>query len=304
MNGPRITQFRGDVLTPGATTKIETLYRRLYTFYGPQRWWPASADASAGRPAGALAAEGRSVDPAWEMMVGAILTQNTAWTNVEKALAELKNARALSINTIAAMPRPRLEKLIRSSGFFRQKAERLRRFARWLRDEPEIYKELSRGISNSEFGVRSSEEGVLHKKNLLPHSAFRTPHSNKLSFLRRLLLSQNGIGPETADSILLYAGGYPIFVVDAYTRRIGRRVGFLRTDDYHEVQAVFEKALTGIPEKERSHVYNEFHALLVRLAKYVCTKRAPLCAECPLKAGCMYARDFKTSSRRSVGRDP
>src|SRR5438105_2013859 len=138
------------------------LYSRLLKHFGPRHWWPA--------------------EHAWEMMVGAILTQNTAWSNVEKALDSLKQARALSVRKIAELPQRRLEKLIRSSGFFRQKAERLQRFARHLEENPLFYKQLS--------GQRRA-----------PHQA-----------LRAQLLAMNVIGSETADSILLYAGAYPVFV--------------------------------------------------------------------------------------------
>src|SRR5438552_121465 len=160
--------------TRSAGRPILSLYKRLYAHYGPQHWWPAGT--------------------AWEMMVGAILTQNTAWTNVEKALAALKRARALSASAIARMPRRRLERLVRPSGYFRQKAHRLQLFARAMVKDPAFIRDRAR------------------------------------------LLAQYGIGPETADSILLYAAHRPFFVVDAYTRRLGHRLGWFQTDDYHKVQ--------------------------------------------------------------------
>jgi endonuclease-3 related protein len=182
------------------------------------------------------------------MMVGAILTQNTAWSNVEKAINALRGVRAHrsapfpSVETIATMPRRRLEKLIRPSGYFRQKAERLQRFARALLKDPSLPRRRER------------------------------------------LLAQHGVGPETADSILLYAAHQPVFVVDAYTRRIGRRMGLFNTDEYAEVQAFFQERLP-----REAALYNEFHALIVRLAKEVCTKRDPTCAVCPVQADCAYA---------------
>jgi endonuclease-3 related protein len=193
------------------------------------------------------------------MMVGAILTQNTSWTNVEKAISALKSSRSLTARAIAAMPRRRLEKLIRPSGYFRQKAERLQRFARALIQDPNLFKSRER------------------------------------------LLAQHGIGPETADAILLYAAHRPVFVVDAYTRRIGRRVGLFRTDDYDEIQRYFQlrAATGGRPYNETVRLYNEFHALLVRLAKEVCTKSDPMCGRCPIRKNCEYYS--KTSPRRKSG---
>ncbi len=208
---------------PANTVKVLTLYKRLFKHFGPQHWWPA--------------------DGPWEMMVGAILTQNTAWSNVEKAIALLKKSRALSVRSIARLPRRRLERLIRSSGYFRQKAGRLQGFARALIREPLLFKSRER------------------------------------------LLAQNGIGPETADSILLYAAQRPVFVVDAYTRRIGQRIGLFKTDDYHAVQNYFAQALP-----RRTALYNEFHALLVMLAKHFCTKQRPHCAACPVRTDCSHGR--------------
>jgi endonuclease-3 related protein len=222
-------------------TLLLRLYNRLLKHFGPQHWWPA--------------------DHAWEMMVGAILTQNTAWTNVEKALKSLKQSKSLSIPKIATMPSRRLESLIRSSGYFRQKAERLQRLARYLEDNPLFYKQLT--------GQKAAT----------------------LMELRAQLLAMNGIGPETVDSILLYAGAHPIFVVDAYTRRIGQRYGLFKTEDYHEVQAYFEEAL---PKK--SALYNEFHALIVHLAKDFCRKHDPLCGLCPLGAECQTSRKRLSST--------
>jgi len=194
------------------------------------------------------------------MMVGAILTQNTNWSNVEKALENLKSTKALSVRAIAAMPRRRLESLIRPSGFFRQKAQRLQEFARYLQAHSEFHRQL----------VRKGDDAEVH-------------------VLRQRLLSLKGIGPETADSMLLYAGNYPVFVVDAYTRRIGQRLGLFRFDDYDRVQAFFER---GLPKKPA--LYNEYHALLVSLAKTFCKKHKPLCRQCPLHQECVYARKNRT----------
>jgi endonuclease-3 related protein len=215
---------------PASTNKalVRSLYKRLYQHYGPQSWWPARS--------------------AWEMMVGAILTQNTSWNNVDTAIRNLRQAGVslTSVEAIASMPRGRLEKLIRSSGYFRQKAERLQKFARVLRRDPTLFQSRER------------------------------------------LLAQPGIGPETADSILLYAAKKPVFVVDAYTRRIGQRLGLFKTDDYHEVQEYFQRGIA-----HNYEVYNEYHALLVRLAKEVCTKRNPRCTICPVKKGCLHRRKLE-----------
>ena len=215
-------------------TRLLRLYRLLSKHFGPRNWWPA--------------------DRAWEMMVGAILTQNTAWTNVKKALINLKAARALTLRRVATLPRRRLEKLIYPSGFFRQKAERLQVFARTLLKHPDFHRQL-------------------------------TGHGAPDPDLRQRLLSMNGIGPETADSILLYAGGHPTFVVDAYTRRIGQRIGLFSFDDYHRVQTFFQEAL---PRK--APLYNEYHALIVGLAKMYCRSRNPLCATCPVLNMCAFGK--------------
>jgi endonuclease-3 related protein len=228
---------RSNRLTPlqNRQVRLLQLYNLLLKHFGPRKWWPA--------------------EQSWEMMVGAILTQNTAWTNVKLALESLKKAKALTIERIARMPRRQLERLIQSSGFFRQKAERLQQFARYLLKHPDFHQSL------------------LGKNANIP-----------LPALRDRLLSLKGIGPETADCMLLYAGGYPSFVVDAYTRRIGQRQGLFTFDDYHQVQRFFDEA---IPQK--APMYNEFHALIVNLAKDFCRKRDPRCESCPVREECQYA---------------
>jgi endonuclease-3 related protein len=211
---------------PTPKWSVHSLYKRLYEYYGSQQWWPASTS--------------------WEMMVGAILTQNTAWTNVKMALRALKEANQLTASATARMPRKRLEALIRSSGTFRQKAKRLQLFARALLEDRSLITDRVR------------------------------------------LLALNGVGPETADSILLYASRQPIFVVDAYTRRLGHRLGWFRTDDYHKVQAYFHERLP-----RDVSLYNEYHALIIRLVKEVCLKRHPLCLECPVQSKCAFGRKRK-----------
>ncbi len=208
------------------TNLLRTFYDELHAAYGPQNWWPA--------------------DSPQEVVVGAILTQNTAWTNVEKAIASLKNSRCLDLRRIAAMNTHKLAEMIRSAGTYRVKARRLQAFAQWLVDRHDG--DLARALSGD------------------------------LSAVRRELLALPGIGPETADAILLYAGGRRSFVVDAYTRRVLRRhyiidgVAF-----YADVKALFEAALPADVQ-----TYNECHALLVELAKRHCRGQA-VCEGCPLE---------------------
>jgi endonuclease III related protein len=208
-------------------SKLKTMYRALFRAYGPQRWWPG--------------------DTPFEVMIGAVLTQNTAWGNVEKAIANLKRERMLTLTRLSRVPVKRLAGLIRPSGYFNIKARRLKHLLDFLRD-------------------RSS--GSLVRL-----------FSLDLEDLRRMLLGVNGIGPETADSILLYAGGKPFFVVDAYTKRIFSRHGLVDPDaDYHEVQGLF---MDNLPKD--ASFYNEYHALIVRVGKERCKKTRPLCKGCPLE---------------------
>jgi endonuclease III related protein len=182
----------------------------------------------------------------FEVIVGAILTQNTAWSNVERAIANLRRERLLTARAIERVSAARLERLVRPSGYFRQKAKKLKAFARFLRGE---------------YG------GSLARM-------FRTPTNE----IRQKLLEVYGIGPETADSILLYGGGHAIFVVDAYTHRILARHGLTGArPDYETVRGLFEASLP-----RAANVYNEFHAQIVHVGKNWCRTRQPHCNECPL----------------------
>lgn len=206
------------------------VYRRLADDYGPQQWWPAKTS--------------------FEVVVGAILTQNTAWTNVERAVAALDRAGGLTPEGLGGLERSALEGLIRPAGFFRQKAERLQAFVAYL---------------------QRHYEGSLTKYL-----------GGEIDAVRRELLAQSGIGPETADAILLYAGGHPSFVVDAYTRRLFQRLGQLRGDeDYRTVRALFMARLPA-----EAALFNEYHALIVVHCKRRCRKSRPLCTACPLLALC------------------
>ena len=244
--------------------ELRSYYRTLYHAWGAQHWWPARTR--------------------FEMIVGAYLTQNTAWTNVERALANLRAARLLSVRGIRRVPLAELQKLIRPSGYFRQKAARLKTFVTFL---------------DQKYG------GSLAR-------LFSQP-TNKL---REELLALNGVGPETADSILLYAGNHPVFVVDAYTRRILDRHNILPVDaDYEDIRQLFQRALAPIVDEEQqkpwearpklesgvrgtphppspvstaprtalAQVYNEMHGLIVGVGKEFCRKSQPQCDECPLQ---------------------
>ncbi|MFA4991468.1 MAG: endonuclease III domain-containing protein [Candidatus Omnitrophota bacterium] len=203
------------------------IYGLLYERFGPRHWWPG--------------------DTRLEIIIGAILTQNTAWANVEKAILNLKRQGLLKPKTLSEISEKKLARLIRPSGYYNVKAGRIKNFLRFL---------------DEEYG------GSIDRM-------FRAP----LNRLRNELLAVKGIGRETADSILLYAGGKKAFVVDAYTKRIFSRHGFIKEgSDYGEIQALF---LKNIPNSAR--LFNEYHALIVELGKNMCRVRKPLCAECPLR---------------------
>jgi endonuclease III related protein len=205
---------------------LHEYYNVLLSACGPQSWWP-----------------GRT---RFEIIVGAILTQNTSWINAELAIRTLRLERSLSPDAIEKTSAERLASLIRSSGYFRQKARRLKEFVAFL---------------------KTQYSGSLNK-------LFRTP----TLVLRKQLLSVHGIGPETADSILLYAGDHPVFVVDAYTRRILERHGLVHEKhSYEEIRGLFEKSLPSDPK-----LFNEFHALIVHVGKQFCRPKSPACSGCPL----------------------
>jgi endonuclease-3 related protein len=206
---------------------IRELYQVFLGALGPSRWWPAETP--------------------FEVAVGAILTQNTNWKNVEKAIANLKAAGALNAKGLRALKPARLEELIRPAGYFRIKTKRLTDFLDFLESES--------GLEIEALAEQSLEQ------------------------LRPKLLAVRGIGPETADSILLYALGKATFVVDAYTVRMFSRHGLIPEDtNYHEVQDIAQSAI----DPEASD-YNEFHALIVRAAKQWCHKSKPLCGLCPAR---------------------
>lgn len=234
---------------------VRLYYRTLLRAWGPQHWWPARTP--------------------FEVIVGAYLTQNTAWTNVEQALRRLRSARVLSMSGIRRINPAKLETLIRPAGYFRQKAQRLKNFVAFV--------DQNYGGSLRRMFARPTEQ------------------------LRQELLAMNGIGPETADSILLYAGNHEVFVVDAYTRRILTRHNLLPSKaSYEDLRNFFQRALTplraesGESGKQSSfahspspmsrsarnsqvQVYNEMHGLIVGVGKHYCAKAKPRCDQCPLK---------------------
>jgi endonuclease-3 related protein len=219
------------------------VYNRLLSSFGLQHWWPG--------------------DSPFEVMVGAVLTQSTAWRNVEKAIDNLKAADALSPEALHQMPAEKIAALIRPSGYYNQKARKMKALVDWLAAE--------------------------HQGN--PETLALSPTGE----LRAQLLDLLGIGPETADSILLYAANRPVFVIDAYTRRIISRLGLApQKNTYDEYQNLFMRNLPSDVS-----LFNEYHALLVRLGKTACRKE-PGCDECCLFDICQYDKARLRKSCKSV----
>ncbi len=240
--------------------KLHAVYQNLFAAYGPQGWWPLTGRRPGLRQSIAYHPGNFSYpqnsEQAFEICVGAILTQNTAWTNVSKALDNLRAASAMDPAFLARMPPSRLAKLIRPSGYFNQKAKRLRLFARAVLDAG----------GTSRFLDKATRES---------------------------LLATHGIGPETADSILLYAAKRPSFVVDAYTKRILIRLGLVDEGSYSEIQQLFHRELP-----KETPLYNEFHALLVEHGKQHCRK-IPICEGCPIRKGCAYGKTALSSRTKT-----
>jgi endonuclease III related protein len=206
--------------------RLVSLYRQLLHAFGPQGWWPAQTP--------------------FEVMAGAILTQNTSWKNVERAIGTMKKENILSAHQLVRCRESRVAHIIRSAGYYNVKARRLRMFARFFVDR---YNADVRAMAESDTSV-----------------------------LRQDLLSVEGIGPETADSILLYAVGKPVFVVDAYTKRLFSRHSLTREDaSYDDVQRICMQFLDA-----DTQMFNEYHALIVRAGKEYCRKTTPRCEICPL----------------------
>lgn len=218
----------------GTEQTLREMYEAMLDRLGPQRWWPSVAGADT--PEGKL-----------EICIGAVLTQNTNWGNVERAIENLRTAGCLSVAAIDAMGHDELAELIRPAGYFNVKARRLKNFIRAV---------AAGGGDIEAFLDRPTEE------------------------LRAALLAISGVGRETADSMALYAAGLATFVVDAYTARVLLRHGLIDEDaDYEQIKELFESALPA-----DVGLFNEYHALLVAVGKNYCRKRGPLCDDCPLAA--------------------
>jgi endonuclease-3 related protein len=262
-----ISASRSETAWPRRQVRLQQtlveIFRTLSRVWGPQQWWPAESQ--------------------FEVIVGAYLTQNTSWKNVERALHNLRTADRLSLAGIRAASLREIEKLIRPAGYFRQKAHRIKLFVEFL---------------DRNFGGSVQQ-------------MFATPTAE----LRPLLLALHGVGPETADAILLYAGNHPVFVVDAYTRRVFTRHRLIgKKADYEDIRNLVEIALaevalpdalstrdrtdtklsggaahersavSGTPRPDRVQVLNEMHALIVGVGKDFCLKSKPRCELCPLHA--------------------
>ncbi len=215
--------------------RLLTVYQHFYRAYGPQHWWPGETP--------------------FEIMVGAVLTQNTAWSNVEKAIANLVAADALSVSAINQLSPSELAELIRPAGYFNVKAKRLQNYCAW-------------------YQAAGGFEVLQHWSD----------HD-----LRVALLAVNGVGPETADDIMLYAFERPVFVIDAYTRRIFQRLGvFTGGEGYETLRSEFETRLAREFKEDlpaRIQMFNEYHALIVRHAKEACRTK-PACSQCCLRKQC------------------
>ena len=221
--------------------KVYEIYKILLDHFGPQDWWPGDAP--------------------FEVMVGAVLTQNTNWVNVSRAIDNLKKGDLLSFEKMHDLPIELLAEKIKPAGYFNLKAARLKNLLNFIGDE-----------------YNGSIKDMFHEDTLT---------------LRENILTVKGIGPETADSILLYAGNKPVFVVDTYTHRIFARHNIIAEEEgYYEIQEYFTLSLP-----EDVELYNEYHALIVRLGKEFCRKSRPLCSQCPLGGleGFVYHEDEKFS---------
>ena len=209
-----------------ASQQLNEIYKLLLDRFGPQDWWPG--------------------DGRFEIILGAILTQNTNWANVEKAIAKLKAADVLSAEKLHRLEQSELAELIRSAGYYNLKAKRLKNFLAWF-------------FENYDGQLKALEQLSTER-------------------LREELLSIKGIGPETADSILLYAFEREVFVVDTYTARVATRHQMIEPDaDYEQLRYLFE---SGLPADVK--MFNEYHALLVRVGKEFCRPKAR-CSDCPLE---------------------
>jgi endonuclease-3 related protein len=213
-------------------TQLRRAYQLMRDHFGHQHWWPGETP--------------------FEVCIGAILTQNTSWSNVERAIANLKSSGVLSPERMFELPETQLAQLIRPAGYFNVKARRLRRFL---------------DVLVVDFG-----------------SSLERLFEGKTAEVRGRLLAIKGIGPETADSMLLYAGGHSSFVIDAYTKRIFLRHRWSATAaDYDHLQQMCENSLCHKAGAERLDYWQDFHAQLVMVGKHFCRSQRPRCEQCPLR---------------------
>ena len=226
--------------------KILKVYNKLYFTYGPQHWWPVTSE---GKAHPEYSGDPKNEKQQLEVCFGAILAQNTSWKNAEKAIIELNKNDLINAKKIIKLDQKKLARIIKSSGYHNQKAIKLKNFCSFL---------------SKKYG------GSLKKL-----------FKEDIKKLREELLSVNGIGNETADSIILYSAKRPIFVVDAYTKRIINRIGY-KERTYEEIQKLFMENM-----QNSEKLFNEYHALLVELGKNTCKKR-PLCDKCPINQCCGY----------------
>tara|TARA_B100001964_G_C14253644_1_gene611194 strand:+ start:3861 stop:4619 length:759 start_codon:yes stop_codon:yes gene_type:complete len=226
---------------------IKSIYDSLYSHFGSQHWWPVTKTGNIPKYHKNIKLNEKQK---LEICFGAILTQNTSWKNVEKAIINLNKNNLININKILKINNKKLAEIIKSSGYHNQKAKKLKNFCSFL------------------FKNYNSNVGLFFK-------------NNNVEKIRNELLSINGIGPETADSMILYAAKKPIFVIDAYTKRIMNRISF-KENNYDELQDLFMKN-----SNNNEKLFNEYHALLVELGKNIC-KKIPLCKQCPINKMCNY----------------
>jgi len=227
---------------------IKNFYEILYEEFGDLNWWPVDINYH----------KNNKTDPRFEIIIGTILTQNTAWLNAEKALKKLKKNKILDLKSLNNIKINKLKNYIKSSGYYNQKADRILNLIKYFNR---------------------------HYKNNIDDFL-----KNDVYEIRKELLDLNGIGPETADSILLYAGNKPIFVVDAYTKRICKRIPLNKYETYDEIQKYFHHEFSKYYKSyELTKIYNQMHAMIVIFAKNYCKKK-PLCKNCPIKNQCKFKK--------------
>ena len=275
---------------------INDIYLKLLNSFGPQGWWPVTKEGEL------IPKYYQSNDiterQKLEICFGAILTQNTNWKNVEKAIINLNENNLIDIEKIIKIKGEKLAEIIKSSGYHNQKAKKLKNFCEFLlRNYSHSQKFSGKTFVRSYIHSPTKSATCERVRSELAHSHLRdfvgSVYKGKLDLLfkndidelRKQLLSINGVGDETADSIILYAAKKPIFVIDAYTKMVLNRIGY-KEKTYEELQKLF---MSNLPNSEK--LFNEYHALLVELGKSIC-KKEPLCYKCPINNYCNYYKNF------------